>query len=60
MSQPPMAVTRRKPLSSMCLTIRPIWSQCPASMIRGRPSGLTAAITLPCQSVVTLAANGWT
>ncbi len=35
MSQPPMGWTYRNPLSSMCCTMRPIWSQWPASMTRG-------------------------
>ena len=38
-SQPPMGWTKRNPSSSMCWTIRPIWSQWPASMTRnGAPA----------------------
>jgi hypothetical protein len=50
MSHPPMESTQDSP-GHDDLTINLIWSQCPASMIRGDPPGLTAAITFPCQSV---------
>jgi hypothetical protein len=37
----------------------PIWSICPASMMRGEPLGLSIAMTLPWTSVVIWSANGF-
>src|SRR6266542_1171524 len=42
----------------MCWTIRAIWSQWPASMMRGCPSGFRTARTLPWRSVRTSSARG--
>src|SRR5450830_1703989 len=56
-SQPPIGPMNTKPLSSIQVTMRPISSMCPASMMVGAPSGLTTAKELPCTSRSTLAAN---
>ena len=56
-SQPPMVETWMKPSSSMYCTIRPIWSQCPASITRNGASTFRAAITLPWTSVRISSAN---
>ena len=41
-----------KPVVVDVRTIRPIWSQWPASMTRSGAPGLLATMTLPCRSVV--------
>ena len=56
-SQPPIGWTETKPSESMYCTIRPIWSQWPASSIRWRPAPLLPAITLPWESVVSVSAE---
>ena len=55
-SQPPMGCTEMKPSESMYWTIRPIWSQWPASSIRSGAFGFFAPITLPWASVTTVSA----
>ena len=56
-SQPPIGCTEMKPSESMYCTIRPIWSQWPASSIRVGADAFFAPITLPWESVVTVSAH---
>ena len=55
-SQPPTPMKRRKPESSMCVTIRPISSMWPTNATVGpSPVPLTRAVTVPMTSVATSA-----